>query len=34
MKNNYAQGSPDLILDFSNNYWNGKQVTEMTQNQK
>ena len=34
MKNLYSQGSPDLTLDFCNNFWNGKQVCELTKNQR
>ncbi len=34
MKNLYSQGSPDLILDFCDNHWNGKQVDALTKNQK
>jgi hypothetical protein len=32
--NLYSQGSPDLIFDFCNDYWNGEQVCELTKNQR
>lgn len=34
MKNLYSQGSPDLTLDFCTTFWNGKQVVELTKNQR
>lgn len=32
--NLYSQGSPDLIFDFCNDYWNGEQVCELNKNQR
>lgn len=32
--NLYSQGSPDLIFDFCNDYWNGEQVCELSKNQR
>ncbi len=34
LKNLYSQGSPDLILDFCTSFWNGKQVCELSKNQR
>jgi hypothetical protein len=34
IKNIYSQGSPDLILDFSNHYWNGSEVCKLNKNQR
>ena len=34
MKNLYSQGSPDFTLDFCTSFWNGKQVCDLTKNQR
>ena len=34
VSNLYSQGSPDLIFDFCNDYWNGEQVCELSKNQR
>ncbi|CAF0705126.1 unnamed protein product [Brachionus calyciflorus] len=34
INNIYSQGSPDLILDFCSDYWNGKEVRELNKTQR
>jgi hypothetical protein len=34
IKNIYSQGSPDLILDFCNDFWNGTEVCKFNKNQR
>jgi hypothetical protein len=32
--NLYSQGSPDLVIEFCSDFWDGKQVCEFTKSQK
>lgn len=34
INNIYSQGSPDLILDFCTDYWNGKKLCRLTKNNR
>ncbi len=34
MRNVYSQGSPDLILDFCNDFWNGSEVAKLNKSQR